>query len=288
MTRPLHSLGISPCPNDTYIFEALIHGRSPAPFDTSVHIADVEELNALARQGRLAVTKLSMAAAAHILDRYVLLNSGAALGRGCGPLVVSRRELSAEERRTARIAIPGRMTTANLLLSLTGYFGGPRAEMIFDQVMPAVERGEAELGVIIHEGRFTYAGRGLRLVLDLGQWWEENTGMPLPLGVIAARRDLGMETILRVEEAIRQSLLHARAHPEDGRAFIRAHAQEMDEAVMASHIATFVNDYSLDLGHDGRKAMETLLEAAAKEAGISLPPLPFFTGKNHSKNWLCL
>ena len=279
MTRPAYSLGISPCPNDTYIFEALIHGRSPAAFDTNLHIADVEELNALARQGRLAVTKLSMAAAAHILDRYVLLNAGAALGRGCGPLVVSRRELSAEERRTARIAIPGRMTTANLLLSLAGQFSGPRTEMIFDQVMPTVERGEADLGVIIHEGRFTYADRGLRLVLDLGQWWEQATGMPLPLGVIAARRDLGLETILRVEEAIRQSLLHARAHPEDGRAFIRAHAQEMDETVMASHIATFVNDYSLDLGDDGRKAVEALLEAAAKEAGISLPALPFFAGR---------
>ena len=276
MTRPTYSLGISPCPNDTYIFEALIHGRSPASFDTGVHIADVEELNVLARQGRLVVTKLSMAAAAHILDRYVLLNAGAALGRGCGPLVVSRRELSAGECRTARIAIPGRMTTANLLLSLTGLYSGPRTEMIFDQVMPVVERGEADLGVIIHEGRFTYAGRGLRLVLDLGQWWEQTTGAPLPLGVIAARRDLGMETILQVEEAIRQSLLHARAHPEDGRAFIRAHAQEMDETVMASHIATFVNDYSLDLGDDGRAAVEVLLAAAAKEAGIALPSLPFF------------
>ena len=276
MTRPVHSLGISPCPNDTYIFEALIHGRSPAPFDVSLFMADVEELNAAARQGRLAVTKLSMAAAAYILDRYVLLNAGAALGRGCGPLVVSRRELSADECRSARIAIPGRMTTANLLLSLTGRFDGPREEMVFDQVMPAVERGRAELGVIIHEGRFTYADRGLRLVLDLGQWWEETTRMPLPLGVIAARRDLGQQAILEVEEAIRQSLLHARAHPEAGRAFIRAHAQEMDEKVMASHIATFVNDYSLDLGEEGRRAMESLLQAAAREAGISLPPLPVF------------
>ena len=220
-----------------------------------------------------------MAAAAYILDRYILLNAGAALGRGCGPLVVSRRELSADECRSARIAIPGKMTTANLLLSLTGRFDGPREEMIFDQVMPAVERGRADLGVIIHEGRFTYADRGLRLVLDLGQWWEETTRMPLPLGVIAARRDLGPEGILEVEEAIRQSLLHARAHPDDGRVFIRAHAQEMDENVMASHIATFVNDYSLDLGEEGRRAMESLLQAAAKEAGISLPSLPIFAGR---------
>ena len=276
MTRPVHSLGISPCPNDTYIFEALIHGRSPASFDVSLFMADVEELNALARQGRLDVTKLSMAAAAYILDRYVLLNAGAALGRGCGPLVVSRRELSADECQSARIAIPGRMTTANLLLSLTGRFDGPREEMLFDQIMPAVEQGRAELGVIIHEGRFTYADRGLRLVLDLGQWWEETTRMPLPLGVIAVRRDLGPEAVLGVEEAIRRSLLHARAHPEAGRAFIRAHAQEMDESVMTSHITTFVNDYSLDLGEEGRRAMESLLQAAAREAGISLPRLPVF------------
>lgn len=276
MSRPEYSLGISPCPNDTYIFEALIHGRSPAPFDAAVLMADVEELNALAREGRLAVTKLSMAAAAHILDRYILLNAGAALGRGCGPLVVSRREITADECRHASIAIPGRMTTANLLLSLTGRFAGPREEMVFDRVMPAVERGETELGVIIHEGRFTYADKGLHLVLDLGRWWEEATGMPLPLGVIAVRRDLGPEAALQVEEAIRKSLLQARADPEAGRAFIRAHAQEMDESVMASHIATFVNEYSLDLGEEGRRAVEVLLRAAAKEAGASLPQAPFF------------
>ena len=276
MSQPAYSFGISPCPNDTYIFDALIHGRSPAPFSTNVHMADVEELNALAREGRLDVTKLSMAAAAHVLDRYILLNSGAALGRGCGPLVVSRRDLTDDECRHARIAIPGRMTTANLLLSLTGRFSGPREEMIFDQVMPAVEQGRADIGVIIHEGRFTYAGRGLHLVLDLGQWWEKTTGMPLPLGVIAVRRDLGMHAALRVEEAIRQSLLHARAHPEAGRAFIRAHAQEMDEAVMNSHIAMFVNEYSLDLAQEGRKAMQALLQAAANEAGFPLPHAPVF------------
>lgn len=276
MPRPLYSFGISPCPNDTYIFDALIHGRSPASFDTRLFMADVEELNVLARGSRLAVTKVSMAAAAHILDRYLLLNVGAALGRGCGPLVVSREELSVAECRNASIAIPGKMTTANLLLALTGCFAGPREEMIFDQVMSAVEQGRVALGVIIHEGRFTYADRGLKLVLDLGQWWETTTRLPLPLGVIAARRDLGLEAIRRVEEAIRQSLLHARANPDDSLAFSRAHAQEMDETVMASHIATFVNEYSLDLGEEGRRAMESLLQAAADDAGISLPQLPFF------------
>lgn len=273
-----YSLGVSPCPNDTYIFDALIHGRFAAPFEVSTHLADVEELNGLAREGRLEITKLSLAAAARSLDQYVLINSGAALGRGCGPLVVSRRGFPEEEWDTASIAVPGRLTTANLLLSLTGRFAGPREEMIFDQVMPAVEQGRTGLGVIIHEGRFTYAERGLSLVLDLGQWWERHSGMPLPLGVIAVRRDLGMDTALLVEEAVRQSLLFARAHPEAGRDFIRSKAQEMDEAVMRSHIDMFVNDFSLNLGEEGQKAIEALLREAAREAGFSLPPLPVFAG----------
>ena len=276
MTCPVLGLGISPCPNDTYIFDALVNRRIAAPFDVAPHMADVEELNSLAREGRLTVTKLSLAAAGHVLDRYVLLNAGGALGRGCGPLLVSRPELASGDRAGASVAIPGRMTTANLLLSLTGQFRGPREEMIFDQVMPAVERGETGLGLIIHEGRFTYEQRGLRLVLDLGQWWEENMGLPLPLGVIAVRRDLGPETALLVEEAIRQSLLHARAHPQDGREFIRTHAQEMDEQVMADHIATFVNDFSLDLGEEGRNAIMALFRAGAEHAGYPALTLPVF------------
>ena len=276
MTRPVLGLGISPCPNDTYIFDALVNRRIAAPFDVAPHMADVEELNSLAREGRLAVTKLSLAAAGHVLDRYVLLNAGGALGRGCGPLLVSRPELAPGDRAGASVAIPGRMTTANLLLSLTGQFRGPREEMIFDQVMPAVERGETGLGLIIHEGRFTYEQRGLRLVLDLGKWWEENMALPLPLGVIAVRRDLGPETALLVEEAIRQSLLHARTHPQDGREFIRAHAQEMDEQVMADHIATFVNDFSLDLGEEGRNAIMALFRAGAEHAGYPTLTLPVF------------
>ncbi|MDR2488396.1 MAG: 1,4-dihydroxy-6-naphthoate synthase [Desulfovibrio sp.] len=279
MSLPSYSLAISPCPNDTYIFEALLHGRSPASFEPQPYMADVEALNEAAREGRFVITKLSLAAAAHVLDKYVLLNAGAALGRNCGPLVVSRGALTAEECRSARIALPGRMTTANLLLSLTGLFAGPRDDMIFHQVMPAVEEGRAALGVIIHEGRFTYAERGLSLVLDLGQWWEETVRMPLPLGVIAVRRDIGAKAVLQVEEAVRRSLLYARAHPEAGRAFIRAHAREMDEGVMASHIATFVNDFSLELGEEGRQAVKVLLRAAAKESGRRLPPLPVFAGK---------
>lgn len=262
--RAVYSLGISPCPNDTYIFEALINGRIEMPFAVETRMADVERLNMLARTGDLAVTKLSLAAVPFVLERYALLHTGAALGRGCGPLVVSRPGISPERLARAGIAIPGALTTANLLLSLTKKFHGPRVEMTFDQVMPAVRQGRAELGVIIHEGRFTYAAQGLSLVLDLGAWWEEATGLPLPLGVIAARRDLGREAAEAVQGAIRRSLLFARANPQAGRAFIRAHAQELEEQIMDSHILTFVNDFSLDLGEEGRTAILSLLEQAGR------------------------
>lgn len=270
------SLGISPCPNDTFIFDALIHGRIPLEHGFTPHMADVEELNSLARRGTLQVTKLSMAAMLHVLKDYIMLNAGAALGRGCGPLVVAGRVLAPEELAGARIAVPGAMTTANLLLSLHEGFKGPREAMVFDQIMPAVREGRADIGVIIHEGRFTYQDRGLELVVDLGAWWEAYSGLPLPLGVIAVRRDLGMETARKVDAAVRRSLEHARAHPGDSVPFVRAHAQEMDPKVMADHIATFVNDFSLDLGEEGRGAITSLLETGAREAGVALPDLPLF------------
>jgi len=271
-----YSLGISPCPNDTFIFDALINRRVPLPFAVTAHMADVEELNTLACRGALDITKLSLAAALRVLDRYWLLNSGAALGRGCGPLVVARPGLAPEAFSTARIAIPGRLTTANLLLALSSRFHGPRTEMVFDQVMPALLAEKADLGLIIHEGRFTYAEKGLSLVLDLGAWWESHTGLPLPLGVIAVRRDLGEHTALNIQEAIQRSLEYAYAAPEDSKEFIRAHAQEMDEAVMSAHIATFVNDFSRDLGDEGRDAVVTLLRTAQKELAAFDPAAPAF------------
>lgn len=276
------SLGISPCPNDTYIFSALIEGRVTLPGGpgaigpVEAYFADVEELNVLAGQGRLDVTKLSASAAAGVLDEYVILNAGGALGRGCGPLLVASRPASAGELRTARLAVPGALTTANLLLSLHGGFIGPRREMVFDEVMPAVISGECEAGVIIHESRFTYPDHGLYLVLDLGAWWEEATGAPIPLGVIAARRSLGSDALLRIEEGIRRSLERAGTHPDEGRAFIRAHAQEMDETVLATHIAAFVNEFSLDLGLEGRDAVARLARRAAEARGIRVPDKPLF------------
>lgn len=272
-------LGISPCPNDTYIFSALIQGRVAMPADLGpleTHYADVEELNALAREGALDVTKLSVAAVADILDEYVILNAGGALGRGYGPLLVAPRATSPEELREAEIAVPGGRTTANLLLSLHGGFAGPRRELIFNEIMPALVGGTFAAGVIIHESRFTYADHGLSLVLDLGAWWEETTGAPIPLGVIAARRSLGKERIRRIDALIRASLENANADPEPGKPFIRSHAQEMDETVLARHIAAFVNEFSLDLGEEGRFAVERLVAKAAELRGIKMPDGPLF------------
>jgi 1,4-dihydroxy-6-naphthoate synthase len=239
-------------------------------------MADVEELNAAAAAARPDISKLSMAVVPEVLENYILLNAGGALGRGCGPLLAARPGLAESEYRGARIAVPGRRTTANLLLSLHGGFEGPREAVRFDAVMPALLAGRADLGLIIHEGRFTYARKGLRLVLDLGEWWEKEKGLPLPLGVVVARRSLGMDRVSAVQEAVRASLAHARAHPEDGREFIRASAQEMDADVMAGHIALFVNKYSEDLGSEGQSAVRTLLRAGAGEYGIRLPDLPLF------------
>lgn len=270
------SLGISPCPNDTYIFHGLVERRIALPCAFDLFMADVEVLNNKARDGALDVTKLSLAAMAFAADKYRLLRSGAALGRGCGPLLVAKGSFDVADLAHARVAIPGEMTTANLLLSLHGGFRGERVEMVFDEVMPAVAAGEVDCGVVIHEGRFTYPAFGLNLVLDLGQWWEASTGLPLPLGAIAIRRDVDDATALAVEDAIRRSLEYANAHPRDSRTFIKEHAQELADGVIDSHIRTFVNEFSLDLGLEGQQAIQKLVAMAAEIAERPLPAAPLF------------
>jgi 1,4-dihydroxy-6-naphthoate synthase len=262
------SLGFSPCPNDTYVFDALVHGRvDAAGLRFAERLEDVETLNRLARDGVLDVTKVSYGAIPYLLDRYVLLRSGGALGRGCGPLVVSRREKERGEMRGARVAIPGRMTTAFLLLRLFAGDAVEPVEMVYSDIMPAVERGEVDAGLIIHESRFTYPRHGLAKVVDLGEWWEGETGLPIPLGGILARRDLGAETIRALDAALRASVEHAFAHPDDSRAYVQAHAQEMEEDVQRQHIALYVNAFSADLGAEGEGAIRELF-ARARAAGI--------------------
>lgn len=262
------TLGYSPCPNDTFIFYALVHDLVPLrriSFAPPVH-GDVETLNHWALQGKLDVSKLSFHALGYVLDRYLLLGAGAALGRGCGPLLVARPGRLPDLAR-ASIAIPGVYTTAALLLRLYAPRASRLQVMPFERIMGAVARGEVDCGVIIHESRFTYQEHGLVCLRDLGEWWEEETGLPIPLGCIAARRELPEAELREIEEAVRQSLLWARANPEAGMGYIRVHAQEMSDTVLRSHIGLYVNDFSLEIGEEGRAAVTELLRRG-QAAGI--------------------
>lgn len=275
MTPLTLRLGYSPCPNDTFIFYALMHGRLPlSNFTLSEELADVETLNRLALAGRLDLTKVSYHAFGHLRSEYALLRSGGALGRGCGPLVVARQATSMERLHGKMIAIPGELTTANLLLQLHGS-GFSRLRILpFEQIMAAVASGSVDAGLIIHESRFTYANYGLVEVEDLGAWWEDLTGLPIPLGGILARRSLGRALIEEVEDAIHASVRYAFAHPHEARDYIRSHAQELDNAVIDQHINLYVNAFSLDLGEEGLAAVQELLHRATAAGIIPSSPLP--------------
>ena len=254
------TISYSPCPNDTFIFHAMTHGfidtegLSFTPF-----LDDVETLNQMAAKGMSDITKLSTAAFAHLSDRYSMLFSGSALGRGCGPLIVKRPGVDTARLAHSKIVVPGLMTTAFSLLS---FYLGKKPEpvvMSFDRIMPAMASGEFDFGLIIHEGRFTYASLGLKLVADLGEWWESYTGLPIPLGCIAIKRELAGEYGATIDRIIEKSINHAFANPEDSMPYIREHAQELDDSVIAQHIKLYVNDFSIRLGDDGKKAVETFL-----------------------------
>ncbi len=248
-------LGYSFCPNDTFIFYALAHGKVATPFPIVEILEDVETLNVWALAGKLPLTKISYATYGRLRDKYVALRSGGALGRGVGPLLVAKKPL--ENLEGQRIAIPGKNTTAFMLLSSYNR-GFIPIEMRYDKIMPAVEQGQVDAGLIIHESRFTYHLHGLQKVLDLGEWWEGVTGLPLPLGAILARRDLGEATIRALDKAVRESLEYAYAHPEETVAYIKQHAQELQDEVIWAHIHTYVNDFSLDVGEEGERAVAEL------------------------------
>jgi 1,4-dihydroxy-6-naphthoate synthase len=262
------SIGYSPCPNDTFIFYALAHRQcdiAGLQFSEPL-LEDVETLNDWAMGHRLDVTKISFHVLGHVLDRYCVLHAGSALGRGCGPLLVSACDRMPSLEK-ARIAIPGRFTTAAMLFRMYAPRCTDLVEMRFDQIMEAVRAGTVDGGVIIHEGRFTYGQMGLCCRQDLGQWWEETTGHPIPLGCIAARRDLGEDCIARVDRAIRNSIDFARANPAQCLPYIRSHSQELEETVVKSHIDLYVNDFSLDLGMEGEAAVTEFLRRG-RQAGI--------------------
>jgi len=271
------SLGFSPCPNDTFIFYALVHGKVELPgLQIKERLEDVETLNRLALAGTLDLTKISYHAFGHLRRDYVLLRSGGALGRGCGPLVVARNPLSMEELRGKSLAIPGRLTTANLLLQLYAEDFGQVVEMPFHKIMAAVASGRVDAGVIIHESRFTYQEHGLVPVVDLGYWWEEETGHPIPLGGILARRSLGSERIRNIDRALRASVEYALQYPQQTRAYIRQHAQELSEQVIDDHIQLYVNDFSVDVGTAGIQAIEILFARAEQRGILPRCDLPLF------------
>jgi 1,4-dihydroxy-6-naphthoate synthase len=261
------TLGISPCPNDTFIFDALVNGRlDTGGLSLEVVHEDVETLNRWALEGRLDVTKLSYGVLPEVAGGYALLESGGALGRGVGPLLVARPGAAFDPARSS-VALPGERTTAHLLFSLVHPGAAGKRFMRFSEIEGAVASGEVDAGVIIHEGRFTYAARGLACLLDLGQAWEERTGAPIPLGGIVARRSLGVETLRRLDLLVRASVEAAWAGGGALSPYVRRHAQELDEAVMRQHVDLYVNQHSAALGGEGRRAVETLLAVHARLAG---------------------
>ncbi|HEY3288266.1 MAG TPA: 1,4-dihydroxy-6-naphthoate synthase [Gemmatimonadaceae bacterium] len=253
------TFGYSPCPNDTFAFHAITHGLVDAPFRIEPVLLDIEELNRRAHHGALDLTKLSVGAFAAVGNRYRLLRSGAALGHGVGPLVVARTPRTLADAIRGRLAIPGRETTAFRLLRLAAPGLGDVVELRYDRILRAVETGEVDAGLIIHESRFTYADHGLVKVADLGEWWERETGLPVPLAGICARADLDAETASQAERALRASVQYAFDHPEASRAYVRAHSQEMSDMVCDAHIKLYVNELSLDVGDDGLRAIARLV-----------------------------
>ena len=250
------TLGFSPCPNDTFIFDALVNGRiDTGNIELEVVLADVEELNRMALLGKLDITKISYNAFAQVHYRYQLLNAGSALGQKCGPLVIAKQELTSEELKTARIAIPGKNTTANFLMSYAFPEAQNKEEFLFSEIENAVLEGKVDAGVIIHENRFTYQDKGLIKLADLGEVWESKTGFPIPLGGIAISRRLKPSLRKQFDLLLRQSVEYAFENPTASSDYVKCHAQEMEESVMQAHIALYVNQFSVDLGAKGKAAI---------------------------------
>jgi 5,8-dihydroxy-2-naphthoate synthase len=269
------TLGFSPCPNDTFIFDALVHGKIDTEglaFD--VLMADVEELNRLAFAQKLDVTKLSYHALACLLDRYVLLDAGSALGNNCGPLLIAKHPMNEQEIAKAKIAIPGKYTTANLLLSLAYPAAKNKIALLFSNIEDAVLSGEVDAGLIIHENRFTYMDKGLIKIMDLGEYWESTYKMPIPLGGIAIRRSIDVDIQQKFNRILRASVEYALKNPDASNDFVRQNAQEMEGYVIHGHIKLYVNDFTINLGTAGRSAIYKLFDAGRDKSAI-----PFYEEK---------
>jgi 1,4-dihydroxy-6-naphthoate synthase len=266
------TLGFSTCPNDTFIFDAMVNGR----IDTEglrfeLHLADVEELNRLAFSTSLDITKVSYHAFAYLSASYQLLTAGSALGFNNGPLLISKHKIYPDELSELRIAIPGKYTTANLLLSIAYPDLKNKIEYLFSDIEEVILSGEADAGVIIHENRFTYRAKGLRKIIDLGEYWDQLTGLPIPLGGIIIKRSLPKEIRLKVNRIMKRSVEHALQNTNDSLPYVKKHAQSMDENVMRNHIQLYVNNFSVDLGMKGREAITTLFDKSVQKS--IFPPL---------------
>lgn len=266
------TFGYSPCPNDTYIFYAMMHGKVPTlGLRFSEELLDIETLNSKALSSDLDLIKVSFHVFGQISNKYVFLRSGAALGRGCGPLIVSKKRFEIDELREKKIAIPGRHTTAYLLLRLFSPSLNSESSRIhvmpFHQIIQAVSSGQVDAGLIIHESRFTYPSYGLTEVIDLGRWWEDETALPIPLGGIIAKRSLGQKCIGTLSHIVNKSITYAHANTQEPLAYVQNHSQELSEEVIRQHIDLYVNDYSIDIGVEGEKAIQELFMRAA-DAGV--------------------
>ena len=266
------TLGFSTCPNDTFVFDAMVNGRIDTEgLHFELHLADVEELNRLAFSSAIDITKVSYHAFAYLSGAYQLLTAGSALGFNNGPLLISKHKIFPDELDGLKIAIPGKYTTANLLLSIAYPRLQQKREYLFSDIEEVILSGEVDAGVIIHENRFTYQSKGLKKIVDLGEYWDQLTGLAIPLGGIIIKRNLPDEIKSKVNRVLRRSVEYAFQNPNDSLPFVRQHAQAMDEEVMRSHIQLYVNDFSVDLGMKGKEAITTLYDKSIERN--LFPPL---------------
>ncbi len=269
------SIGISPCPNDTFIFEALMSQKlTDKDISFRFVLEDVETLNEMALRNELDITKLSFRAYFEVMQNYIIMNSGSALGFGCGPLLISKSPMTLQDLAGKKISVPGRWTTANFLLDFALKESFDKEFKVFSEIENAVLNGNCDAGVIIHENRFTYQDKGLHLVQDLGQYWEEKTNSPIPLGGIAIKRNISIDIQKRADKLIRRSLQMAFDHPEDTMPLVSRYSQEMSTDVMKSHIQLYVNEFSLDLGKPGREAIQymgsQIIDSTKQSANLPL------------------
>lgn len=278
------TLGFSPCPNDCFVFDALVHGK----IDTEglrfeMLLGDVEALNQLAFKNELHITKVSYHAYVYLTKFYQLLNAGSALGNGCGPLVIAKKQdLKLTGSSNLKVAIPGKYTTANFLFSLAFPSVKAKVETLFSEIENDIIREKVDAGVIIHENRFTYQQKGLKKIIDLGEYWETLTMAPIPLGGIVIQRSLPEDVKQKVDRVLRRSVEYAFANPKSSLDFVRAHAQEMSEEVMYKHIELYVNNYSIDLGMEGKRAISLLFDKAVELGLINKPKEQIYLEKQEA------